>query len=185
MDTIVTATIGGLVTSPITKIYFNGVQPRGSTNYLASYSATKLAGLKNGLIIFFGETLGCVNDPIFQYAGLPLNVIHQYMGVTNSAFDEFNKILLGVTAAAGVSIADNAVIATVLESTRPQIVITIPKDPAFIEPGSFDDPKKAAIIAMCIFAACTLGLLLATFAAYNTRFVFGSHISGGRFADDD
>jgi hypothetical protein len=43
-----------------------------------------------------------------------LDVIHKPMGIDNNTFDIFNSILLGVTASAGVSAPDNAIISGVL-----------------------------------------------------------------------
>jgi len=151
METIVNATINGLVTSPITLIYFNGEQPKGSTDFLVSGSFTELNALRSGLVSFFGDALGCLDGTIASYSGRPLNLIHQFMGVRNNVFDEFNRILLDVTSTSGVTDTDNALIAAALESYRPEIVF--PYYQRDYTPYRLTGNQIAPIVVCAVFAA--------------------------------
>jgi len=77
-------------------------------------------------VVFFGQSLGCTDSTIASpYRGPSLPAIHANMGVTLSAFNRFNEILLSVTAAAGVTPADNAIISSFLSSQESAIVYSV------------------------------------------------------------
>jgi len=120
---VVNKTLAGLFVDNITANYFNGNLPEGSIDFR---SGDALASLTRGLIEFFGAALGCTDGTIHFYAGETLPEIHQSLGITYAAFIEFINILLGVTAGAGVSQADNNAIRALLYSTRQQIVYSPP-----------------------------------------------------------
>jgi len=79
--------------------------------------------LREGLISFFGGALGCSRDTtIAKYTGQTLLQIHANMGVSVPVFNRFNEILIGVLNTDGVSLEDQALVLSVLQSTSSQIV---------------------------------------------------------------
>lgn len=122
---VVDNTVNGLVGNATTLPYFNGQVPAGSTDYTAG--GTPLTNLKAGLVAFFAQqgVLGCTDGSNAAYTGGALNAIHSPLGVTVEAFNDFNEILTGVTAGAGVDATDNAAILALLQSLQSQIVFNI------------------------------------------------------------
>jgi len=107
-------------TSPIL-IYFNGVKPPGSTDFL-NRNKDALPGLVQGLTTFFGAALGCTDGTIPPYTGPNIGKLHKPMGIDGSDFNFFNLQLLTVMRKAGVAMADLRTVDSVLNSTRTQIV---------------------------------------------------------------
>jgi plastocyanin len=92
----------GLAADPITRGYFNGTVPAGSTNFLAPANAAQLANLKNQLYRYFVAGLHCrAAAAIFTYAptgGATLAATHAGMMIGNEAESQFGKIV-GLSAA--------------------------------------------------------------------------------------
>jgi len=122
LTSVVNGTVNKLVVDPITSPFFNGQTPAGSTNFLSD--ATQFKKLFDELVQFFGQALGCRDGTIPPYpANRPsLTTVHQPMGLSKVVFDKFNELLISVTAGAGVTPEDNAMILSVLNSLQTQIV---------------------------------------------------------------
>jgi len=122
---LITAVVSGteakLLQDPITRPYFDGTRPTGSVNF--PQNAGALGVLTTNLITFFGAALGCSDGTIGSYAGRPLDVVHRPMGINDTVFNQFNTLLLQVTAGAGVTPQDNAAILTVLVCNEPIAII--------------------------------------------------------------
>jgi len=122
VTTVVTGTFEQITkaNTPTLK-FFNGQQPRGSTNFLTNSGA--LNALVNGLVAFFGSALGCSDGSIGPYTGGSLKQVHAGMGVTNAVFDFFNiGGVVKVLRSAGVVPKDLTAVLSVLNSTRRDIV---------------------------------------------------------------
>ena len=99
--------------------------------------------------------------------------IHQPMGITVAVSDQFNRILIGVLLANGVSQADaNAVLAT-LDSLQTSIVQQsptfngngtfplAPSDPGFSAPNSSPTGTIVAVVIISVLCALVLGAVAA------------------------
>jgi len=104
----------------ITKKYFDGTKPPGSTNFLTNKKA--LDGLITGLIHFFGGALGCSDGTIPEYKGRKLPAIHGIMGINVNEFNFFNAELIDVLKGYKVESKDLTEVHGVLNSTKAAIV---------------------------------------------------------------
>jgi len=121
LDKIVNGTVGALVANgAITKKYFDGTKPAGSTNFLTNPVA--LAALKGSLANFFWGPLGCTDRPARNYTGGSMKAVHSAMGISTAEFNFFETALLGVLKKAGVAQNDLNSVQAVLETTRSSIV---------------------------------------------------------------
>jgi len=126
MEVVIDAVVVRLVaaTSPVL-IYFNGVKPPGSVNFLDAANGGLLDILKAHLVQFFGQQgiLSC-DDPTFpKYAGNPnLKQVHEFMKITESEFDYFNTQIITVLNASGVEPEDLNTVLALLKSTSSLIV---------------------------------------------------------------
>jgi len=105
-----------------TLVFFNGVKPKGSTNFLNATNANKLNNLVTNLVTFFGAALGCTDGSIGAYMGGTLLDVHKNMQVDTNSFNFFNQQLVGVLRAASVGKADLLAVEKLLNSTSSQIV---------------------------------------------------------------
>jgi hypothetical protein len=79
------------------------------------------------LVQFFGAGLGCTDPAFPSYQGVSsMSVVHQPMMIPVSDFNFFNQAVITVVNGAGVSLADQASILTVLQSFQTQIVYQPP-----------------------------------------------------------
>jgi len=123
---LVSAIVAGVLanvtnpSSPILK-YFNG--STGLTDYTNPANSAQLTVLTQHLVEFFGMNgvLSCSAGNFPAYTGRTLQAAHASMQITQSDFEYFNQVVLGVATAAGVTAADGATVATVLESTKSQV----------------------------------------------------------------
>jgi len=142
---VVNATVVGVVApgSP-NRVYFNGVKPPGSVNFLDPTNAAAFTNLFQHLVQFFGQALGC-NDPTFPaYAGNPnLQAVHAPMMISMSDSDAFNSVLIGVLASAGVTASDQAFVQSYLNSQTSNIVSSGAAQP----PTSGLQPWQIGVIA--------------------------------------
>jgi len=104
-----------------TLIYFNGVKPPGSTDFI-NKNKDQLKGLVDGLVSFFGMALGCSDGSISPYTGGSLRSVHKKMMITLPDFLFFNRQVVSVLKIAGVSTMDAIAVDKVLNSTRMDIV---------------------------------------------------------------
>jgi len=123
VNTVITGVVGRLVgAGAITKQYFDGTKPAGSTNFLNPNNAADLKALEASLIQFFGGGLGCSDGTITPYKGPSMSKVHQKMGIDFAAFSFFNDQVIGVLAGAGVSGVDQVAVRGVLNSFRTDVV---------------------------------------------------------------
>jgi len=163
LKTVVDATVAKVVVDPVTRPYFVGEQPRGSTDFTSD--TTALASLEDGVIQFFAQrdVLGCSDGTIPKYSGGGLDAIHQRLLISNAAFDHFNGHLLDVLRGAGVTEDDVRNVSIILESTRPLIAARYSTDdfrPTFLPGGVIAAIVISAIILALIFVALVVGLVM-------------------------
>lgn len=110
-------------TSPILK-YFNGAT--GLTDYTNPANSAQLTVLTQHLVEFFGMpgVLSCSAANYPAYTGRTLQAAHMTMQITESDFNYFNAVVLGVATGAGVNATDGAAVAAVLQSTKSQVCTT-------------------------------------------------------------
>jgi len=154
---VVNDTVLAVVVNPDTKPYFDGTIPPGSTNFLDARNGASLSNLNEKLIEFFGGALGCSDGTIRPYSGGTMKQVHAPLGVSNTAFSQFNSELLRVLSNRGVSPEDVATVGALLESLRPDITGQQPNAPFG---DSFNGPNyvsKGVVAIVVIFAvACAL-----------------------------
>jgi len=123
VTTVITGVVGKLVTpGAVTKQYFDGTKPAGSTNFLNPNNAGDLKALEDSLVQFFGAGLGCTDGTITPYTGPSMSKVHQKMGIDRAAFTYFNDQVIAVLAGAGVSTTDQTVVRGVLNSFRTDVI---------------------------------------------------------------
>jgi len=110
------------VSGAVTKKYFDGTQPAGSTNLLDPANSDELTAFANSLTKFNGAALGCSDGTIKPYSGAPMDKAHKGMGITGYAFDFHNAQVLQILAAKGANAADQSDVLGALESLRSAIV---------------------------------------------------------------
>jgi len=106
----------------VTKKYFDGTQPAGSTNLLDPANNDELMAFANSLTKFNGAALGCTDGTVKPYSGAPMDKAHKGMGITGYAFDFHNAQVLQILAAKGANAADQSDVLGALESLRSAIV---------------------------------------------------------------
>jgi truncated hemoglobin YjbI len=121
MQTVVTQIVRAEVSDPLVVLFFNGMVPRGSTNFLNNTAA--LNRLVGGLIAYFGRALGC-NDPSFPvYTGeQDMKKLHAHMPIDQDAFARFTSIFIITLRKIGVQEADLSTINSLLNSFAVNIV---------------------------------------------------------------
>jgi truncated hemoglobin YjbI len=107
----------------VTKKYFDGTKPKGSTNFLDAKNAGALSDLVASLVQFFGAGLGCSDGTITPYTGPSMSKVHQPMGINSAEFGSFNEAVISVLANAGVSDIDQVAVRIVLESFKKDVVV--------------------------------------------------------------
>jgi len=154
---VVNQTVLAVVVNSDTKPFFDGTVPPGSTNYLDPRNAGALTNLNEKLIEFFGAALGCSDGSIPPYSGGTMKQVHAPLGISGTAFSQFNAELLRVLSNNGVSNEDVAAVGVILESLRPDITGQQPNAPFG---DSFNGPNyvsKGVVAIVVIFAvACAL-----------------------------
>jgi len=110
------------VTGAVTKKYFDGTQPAGSTNLLDPANNDELMAFANSLTKFNGAALGCSDGTIQPYSGAPMDKAHKGMGISGYAFDLHNAFVLQSLAAKGANPAEQSDVLGALESLRTAIV---------------------------------------------------------------
>ena len=126
---LVTTVVNGVVQklvgpgAALTKKYFDGTKPAGSTNFLDPRNAAALADLVGSLVRFFGQALGCSDGTIKPYTGPAMDKVHQPMGINLFESIAFNDAVVAVLAAAGVSEIDQVAVRIVLNSLKTSIVV--------------------------------------------------------------
>jgi len=122
---VVNGTLAGVLANSSTAPYFNGgLPPGGATDFTDPANVGALNALRNHLIQFFGMALGCSDGSVPPYTGPSMSIVHQPLGIPQNVFDSFNQILVGVTAAANVSVADQQAILATLNTLQSAIVGT-------------------------------------------------------------
>jgi len=106
----------------ITKKYFDGTKPSGSTNFLDPANSDALNALVGSLVQFFGAGLGCSDGTISPYTGPSMDKVHQPMGIQSAEFNAFNEAVISVLAGAGVSDIDQVAVRIVLNGFKNDIV---------------------------------------------------------------
>jgi len=114
----------GRIVAPkaLTKKYFDGTKPSGSTNFTDPSNSDALKDLVTSLVQFFGSALDCSDGTISPYTGPTMDKVHQPMGINSPEFIFFNDQVVGVLAAAGVTEQDQVAVRIVLNGLKPQIV---------------------------------------------------------------
>jgi len=124
VKTVVDGTVKKIVAAgTITKKYFDGTKPTGSTNFLSENNADALKGLVGSLVQFFGGGLGCSDGTITPYTGPSMDKVHQPMGINSAEFNAFNEAVISVLAGAGVSDIDQVAVRIVLNGFKNDIVL--------------------------------------------------------------
>jgi len=122
VETVVNNTVNNIAKqSSGIRRYFDGTHPNQTINYLTNTQALTL--LKFRLVTFFGSALGCEDKTIAPYNGRSMEESHNRLSIDYFSFAQFNRIVIGVLAGAGVTATDQRNIATVLDSLRPNICI--------------------------------------------------------------
>jgi len=124
LATVVDGVVGKLVaTGAITKPYFDGTKPAGSTNFLDPNNSAKLAALKQSIVNFLYAPLGCSKDsPALVYSGAPLDSVHHPRGISQAEEDFFVQSVHDVLTGAGVTTADADAVSAVVHTLDSQIV---------------------------------------------------------------
>jgi len=107
----------------LTKKYFDGTKPAGSTNFLDPANKGALDALVASLVQFFGAGLGCSDGTITPYTGPSMDKVHQPMGIQSAEFNSFNEAVISVLAGAGVSDIDQVAVRIVLNGFKNDIVV--------------------------------------------------------------
>jgi len=104
----------------LTREYFDGTIPTGSTNYTDPNNSGLAANLAMHLIEFFGIALGCsIDNTIPPYDGVKdMNVVHANMHIGALEFAFFNDQVIQVMRGAMVSEPDLKIVAGVLNSLK-------------------------------------------------------------------
>jgi len=124
---LVTTVVNGVVakvtaTGAVTKKYFDGTKPKGSTNFLDASNSAALKALVDSLVQFFGGGLGCSDGTITKYTGPSMSKVHQKMGIYPEESVFFNDQVIAVLAGAGVSSADQIAVRGVLNSFNRDVI---------------------------------------------------------------
>jgi len=121
MTTIVSTVVNAEVSDPIIRLFFNGMVPPGSTNFLNNTAAfNRLAG---NLIAYFGNALGCGEPGFPSYTGNPdMKALHANMPIDQDTFQTFNNVFISALNTLGVTLQDQTTIALLLESFAGNIV---------------------------------------------------------------
>jgi len=106
----------------VTKKYFDGTKPAGSTNFLDPANKDALNALVASLVQFFGAGLGCSDGTITPYTGPSMDKVHQPMGIQSGEFNSFNEAVISVLAGAGVSDIDQVAVRIVLNGFKNDVV---------------------------------------------------------------
>jgi len=122
MNAIVSAVVTAEVSDPQLKPFFDGTKPPGSLNILAD--PNQVNRVASGLVAFFGAALGCTEPGFPAYTGPDMKSLHQPMGITLAQFVKFNDIFIEVLAGLQVSMEDQQLIRSVLDSFQSDIVGT-------------------------------------------------------------
>jgi len=124
VKTVVDNTVTKVVApGTVTKKYFDGTKPKGSTNFLNDQNAGALKDLVTSLVQFFGSALGCSDGSISSYTGPSMDKVHQPMGIAAPEFVAFNDAVVSVLAEAGVSDIDQVAVRIVLNELKEEIVL--------------------------------------------------------------
>jgi len=106
----------------VTKKYFDGTKPPGSTNFLDEANGAALRSLVKSLVEFFGVALGCTDGTIAKYTGPSMSKVHQPMTINTKEFSFFNTEVVAVMAVAGVTPADQGTVRSLLNGLNTDIV---------------------------------------------------------------
>jgi truncated hemoglobin YjbI len=120
MATVVNRVVSFELQNPDILQYFDGSKPPNSTDYTTDPVAYQ--HLASGLIAFFGGALGCTDPTFPRYTGPNMQVVHSKMMLTRATFDTFNTIFINALASLGVTLGDQAIIRTFLNSFAGSIV---------------------------------------------------------------
>jgi len=166
VTSIVTKTVGKEVGDPLTKPFFDGTTPSGSTNFLDPKNKPALDGLVEGLVRFFGVALGCTDNSIPPYNGRDLASIHANMHIPLEVQLRFNSLLLDVLRESNVTADDITGVGSVLNSLNSAITgqpeqqnpfILPPQDPDFKGPGQVHPGVVAVAVIFAITGALIVG----------------------------
>jgi len=150
------------VTDPPIEIYFNGVKPPGSTNFLAQ-NAQGLADRTRhfaDLVAFFGKAIGC-DDPTFPtYVGVTdQRALHQRMMIPAADFVEFvNNFITGMTEV-GLDQGDGVTIRAYLNSFQSDIVYQ-PTNSTPSTKGSTSGTSNWDLYGRTVLVGCIAGIVL-------------------------
>jgi len=156
VGTVVTGAFAKLVDAKsITKKYFDGTKPSGSTDYTNPANSKQLGELAASLISFFGGALGCSDGTIPAYKGPAMDKIHQPLGINVFESIAFNDAVIGVLAAAGVDELDQVAVRIALNGLKDQIVLQNSICDRYSKALSVTNKELVATVVTGVFTAVT------------------------------
>jgi len=156
VSTVVNGAVAKLVAAAsITKKYFDGTKPTGSTDYTNPKNSKALTALVGSLVSYFGSALGCSDGTIPAYNGPALDKVHQPMGISVFESIAFNDAVISVLAAAGVEEGDQVAVRMLLNTLKDQIVVQNSICDRYSKALKVDNKELISNVVAGVFTAVT------------------------------